>query len=219
MPAEVYIAPPGTTFPDIDAAPGVLWVRLGTAGNLNFTRDGVKIGHPQSVNVWRSAGHAGPRKVFRLEEDLKVTLEIADFTLEQYKQALNSNAITESTSVPGTADYKKIGLSRGLVINTVALLVRIPGGSPYMASGNSQYEIPRAQETGSSEPVLTLGEPALLSFDWMALVDPTAATEDEQFGRLICQTGETASSSSSHDRGGRGDPSGAPHREARFASW
>src|SRR5689334_9446550 len=104
MPPEIYIAAVSTTFPDIDATPGVSWTRLGTAGNLNFTQDGVTVSHQQSMNIFRSLGDPGPRKVFRTEEDLKISLELADITLEQYKYAINSNSVTATTSVPGTAD-------------------------------------------------------------------------------------------------------------------
>lgn len=193
MPGEVYIADVGTAFPDIDAAPGVGWTLLGTAGNLNYTQDGIKVSNSQSTSVFRALGDAGPRKVFRTEEDLKIALEIADMTLEQYKQALNGNSITASTGVAGTADYKKIGLSRGLTIDTSALLIRIPGGSPYIADGNSQFEIPQAQQIGSAEPVFRRDGPALLAFEWMALVDPNAASDDERFGRFVAQTAASAS--------------------------
>lgn len=196
MPADIYIADVGATFPDIDATPNpATWTKLGTSGSLNYTPDGVKAGHPQSMNVWRSLGSAAPRKVFRTEEDGKYGVSVADMTLEQFAQAMG-NTVGSSTSVPGTADYKKIGLSRGLNIATVALLIRVPGGSPYMGDdtpGNLQYEIPRAQYTGSPEVAWKRSDPAVLDMEWMALVDPSASSDDEQLGRLVAQTGASAS--------------------------
>lgn len=193
MPADIYIAAANATFPDIDATPNpATWTKLGTNGSLNYTPDGVKAGHPQSFNIFRSLGSAAPRKVFRTEEDGKYGVTVADMTLEQFEEVLG-NAVTAVTSVAGTADLKKIGLSRGLNIATVALLIRIAGGSPYMANGNLQYEIPYAQYTGSPEVAWRRDNPALLEMEWMALVDPNAASDDEQLGRLVAQTGASAS--------------------------
>lgn len=193
LPADIYIAAVGAAFPDIDATPNpAAWTKLGTDGSLNYTPDGVKAGQPQSFNIWRSLGSAAPRKVFRTEEDGKYGVDVADMTLETFAQVMG-NTVTPSTSVPGTADYKKIGLSRGLTIATVALLIRVTGGSPYMEDGNLQYEIPRAQYTGSPEVTWRRSDPAILAMEWMALVDPDAASADEQLGRIVAQTGETAS--------------------------
>lgn len=194
MPADIYLAAVGATFPDIDATPNpATWTKLGTNGSLNYTPDGVKAGQPQSFNVWRSAGSAAPRKVFRTEEDGKYGVSVADMTLEVLTEAIGRLAPTAVTSVPGTADHKKIGLSRGLNIPTVALLIRIEGGSPEMADGNTQYEIPYAQYTGSPEIVWRRDQPATIDMEWMALVDPNAASDDEQLGRIIVQTGASGS--------------------------
>lgn len=189
MPAEIYLADVGAVFPTIEATPNpAVWTRLGTEGNLNYTQDGVKASHPQSVNVWRSLGDPGPRKVFRTEEDLKFTVEVADLTLEAYKEAMNGNTVNTVASAPDTPAHKTLGLSRGLNIATRALLVRVPNGSPYMANGNAQYEIPLVQEVGSSEPQYRRDNPAILSFEWMALVDPDASSDQERFGRFVGQT-------------------------------
>lgn len=186
-PYEVWFAPVGTAFPDVDTAPGVSWTKVGTSGNLNYDDGaGVTVEHRQTTVPWRAAGDSGSRKIFRTEEDQIVKLKLVDITLEQYKLALNSNSITDtpaSTGVPGT---RKIGLSRGQTVATMALLVR---GlvSPYGSDWNSQYEIPIAAQTGAQSVVFKKGEPAGLDLEWMTLVDATAATEDERFGRLVVQ--------------------------------
>ena len=42
--AEVWVAPLGETFPDLDdAAPGGNWVKLGTNGASSITEDGITI--------------------------------------------------------------------------------------------------------------------------------------------------------------------------------
>lgn len=194
MPADIYIAAVGATFPDIDATPNPTdWTKLGTNGSLNYTPDGVKAGQPQSFNIWRSLGSAAPRKVFRTEEDGKYGVSVADMTLEQLTQAIGGLTPTAVVAGGGTAAYKKIGLSRGLNIATVALFIRVPGGSPYIADGNLQYEIPYAQYTGSPEVTWKRDNPAIIDMEWMALVDPNAASDDEQLGRIVAQTGASAS--------------------------
>lgn len=193
MPAEIYIAPIETAFPDVGATPDPNdWTRLGAEGALNYTPDGVKAGHPQSMNIWRSLGSAAPRKVFRTEEDGKYGVDVADMTLEQFAQVMG-NTVTHTPEAGPVSSQRKLGLSRGLNIATVALLIRVPGGSPYMGDdtpGNLQYEIPRAQYTGSPEVTWRRSDPAILAMEWMALVDPSASSEDEQLGRIVAETPE-----------------------------
>jgi len=184
-PFKVYFAPVGTAFPLIDAAPAAAWKLVGSSGDLNYLDEGVKVSHSQTMSLFRALGDAGSRKAFRTEEDLLIALSLADLTLEQYAHALNSNAVTTVAAGSGTAGYKKIGLSRGFSVATVALLVR--GPSPYGDGWTLQFQVPRAAQTGNPEPVMRKGEPAALALEWTALVDPNAATEFERFGNIIAQ--------------------------------
>lgn len=193
VPAEIHIAAVGSTFPDIDATPNpATWTLLGTDGSLNYTPDGVMAGHPQSFNIFRSLGDAAPRKVFRTEEDGKYGVTVADMTMEVFKEIVG-NIVNTVGAGGGTAAHKWVGLSRGLTIATVALLIRVPDGSPYIAEGNLQYEIPRAQYTGSPEATWRRDNPTLLTMEWMALVDPDAAHPSRRLGRIVAQTAESAS--------------------------
>ena len=185
-PFTVWFAPVGTAFPTVDGVPAVTWKKVGSSGDLNYFDEGVKVSHAQSMSKFRALGDAGSRKVFRTEEDLSIGLTLADVTLEQYAHALNSNAITAVAASAGVAGYKKIGLSRGFAVATVALLVR--GPSPYMDLGNMQYEVPRAAQSGTPEVVYRKNEPAGLALLWEALVDPNAANEFERFGVLRAMT-------------------------------
>jgi len=187
-PFTVWLAPVGSTFPDIDAEPDAPWVKVGTSGDLNYLDDGVKVAHSQSINFFRALGDCGSRKAFRTEEDLKISLVLADLTLEQYKLALNSNTVTDTPASVGVAGIKSIGLSRGFGLATSALLVR--GPSAYMEEGQAQYEVPIAVQTGTPEVVFRKDTPAALALEWTALVDPDASAETERFGRLIVQTAD-----------------------------
>ncbi len=185
-PFTAWFAPVGTAFPDVDIDPAGPWAKIGSSGDLNYFQEGVTVEHSQTINPFRAAGDTGSRKVFRTEEDLKIRLMLADLTLEQYKHALNENTITTVAAAPGTPGTKSIGLSRGTAVATMALLVR--GPSPYMADGIAQFEVPRAAQSGNPAPVFRNGEAAGLALEWTALVDTTAATADEYFGRLVAQT-------------------------------
>jgi len=177
-PFTLWLAPVGTAFPELAADPAADWVKVGTSGDLNYTEEGVKVQHSQSVEVWRALGSTGPRKAFRSNEDLKVSLTLADLSLEQYAIALNHNTVTED------AGQRSIGLSRGLIVAQRALLVR--GVSPY-EDGVAQFEVPVAVQTGSPEVVGRKNEPASLALEWTALEDPDATSDDERFGRLVAE--------------------------------
>lgn len=184
-PFTVWFAPVGTAFPLINIAPAAAWAKVGSSGDLNYMDEGVTVSHSQTMELFRALGDAGSRKAFRTEEDLKVALTLADLGLEQYRHALNNNAITTTVAGGGNAGHKKIGLSRGFAVFTVALLVR--GPSPYGDDFTLQFEVPRAAQTGNPEVVMRKDTPAGLALEWTALVDPNAANEFERFGVLRAQ--------------------------------
>src|SRR5687768_5399736 len=128
-PATIWLAPTGTAYPNIDAAPAGTWVKVGTTGDLNYDEEGVSILHGQALEYFRSLGSTGPRKAFRSEEELVIALTLVDVSLEQYALALNHNTVTADAPGAGDAGDKIIGLSRGLTVTRKALLVR--GPSPY----------------------------------------------------------------------------------------
>lgn len=184
-PFSMYTAPVGEAYPLIDAVPGGNWLLLGTSGNLSYMEDGISVEHSEDFTEWMSLGDVGTRKVFRTKESLKIGLTLADITLEQYKHALNGNAITTAAASSGVAGYKKIGLSRGSSVSQFALLLR--GPSPYGDNFTLQYEVPIAFQTGQPEVVFTKDKPAGLKLQWTAIIDPNAANATERFGRIVAQ--------------------------------
>jgi hypothetical protein len=186
-PFTAWLAVTGTAFPLIDVLPAafdVAWVKIGTSGELNYKQDGVTIRHSQTVVRWRSLGDTGAGWAVRTEEALMVSLILADVSLEQYRVALNHNTVTD-VAAGGEAGYRKIGLSRGPAVTSRALLVR--GPSPYATNMNMQYEVPIVVHIGEPEVVYRKDEPAGLALEFEAMVDTTASTEDERFGRLVAQ--------------------------------
>lgn len=207
-PFDVYIAAVGTTFPDLAVDPTahtpVAWSKLGSSLSLNYGDDeGVTIEHGQELNPFYALGDAGTRKVFRARESMNVRLKLYDLTLEQYRYALNSNSVTDTAGATPATGNRKIGLSRGLGVATVALLIKGrvspygDGTPPYGGGSNGtewsmQYEVPRAVFGGSPAVVFKKAVPAGLDIEFMALVDTNAANEFERFGRLIIQDADAS---------------------------
>lgn len=188
QPFTLWVAAVGSVFPPIEEDPGEEWTKVGSSGDLNYTEDGVTVTHSQGVEMWRALGSTGPRKALRAEEELRVSLAVADLTLEQYAIALNY--ATVSTVAPGAeAGYKQLPMSCGLALPHRALLIRGAGASPYGVGWNAQYEIPVAVQAGEPEVVYVKGEPAGLALEFAALEDPDADNVDERFGRFV---GESA---------------------------
>lgn len=184
-PYTLYVAPVGTAFPLINAAPSGSWKKVGTSGNKNYDESGVSVSHPQAFGQARPVGSTGPRKAWRTEEDLIVSIVLWDMTLEQYALALNDNDVTTTAAGVGTAGFKSIQLYRGSEVESMALLVR-GDVSPYGASFKSQFEVPVCYQSGSPEPVFSKNGPAGLTLEFTALEDTDAAAGAE-FGRLVIQ--------------------------------
>lgn len=184
-PYTLWLAPVGTIFPILTAAPAVAWVKVGTNGDANYDEDGVTVSHVTKQENARPAGRTGPVKAWTTEEDLMVALKLWDVSLEQYATALNKAAITTVAAGVGVPGTKKIGLSQGAEITLYALLVR--GLSPYGDNFVAQYEVPRCYQSGNAKPVYKKGKPATLDLEFTALEDLGAAAAVERFGRLISQ--------------------------------
>lgn len=183
-PIALYTAAADTAKPALDIDPPIAWTKLGLSGDLNYDDgSGVEVSNPQNLSPWRALGDAGSRKVFRQDEDCKIKVKVVDLTLETMSQAINGNSVTTVAPGVGTVGYKWIGLSRGLSVNTLALLIRLLI-SPYGADWIGQYYFPRCAQSGSPTQLYKKTEPVGLELEFMALVKPDAATPAEYFGRL-----------------------------------
>lgn len=185
QPLSLWLAPVGTSFPLVDAAPAVTWVLVGTSGIRSQDEAGVTTTHSQTVNKVRTGGSLGPVKAFRSEEDLMFKVSIFDITLEQVRIALNANALTTVAAGTGTAGFKRVGLSRGPDVTEYALLAR--GSSPYGDGMNAQYEVPRCYMSNSPAIVHRKGAPAAVELEFTALEDANAASAAFRFGSLRFQ--------------------------------
>lgn len=185
-PLTVWLAPVGTVFPLITAAPAAAWIKLGTNGDKNYDEGGVEVQHTQKIEDARPAGTTGPIKAWRTEEDFMLSLTLWDVSLEAYRVALNAATITTTAAASAVAGTKKFGLTRGGDVATYALIARglLSGyGDGYVG----QYEVPICYQSANAKPVFRKGKPAALSLEFTALEDLSAATFDQRFGRMISQ--------------------------------
>lgn len=181
-PYTLYAAVVGTAFPRIDVAEDrfdAAWRKIGTSGAANYDEDGVTVSHDQSTNFFRGAGSTAPRKGFRTEEDLLISLSLADLSPEQYARVLNDAVVTTvapDTAIPGE---KSFSVYRGPQLATFALLLR--GMSTVDNALWAQYEAASASEDGSPAPVYTKGNVALLAIQFRAI---NAAGDGVGFGTV-----------------------------------
>jgi hypothetical protein len=177
-PYTVYLSTGAGTFPLVTAAPGAEWSELGQTKRQE-DGTGVTVTHSQTGQDVRVEGHAGPIKWTRLTEDQTVGFRLLDAKPNTYKHVISGDAETLEVA------SDKIGLSRSLETLEVALLIR--GASSMFTTGNAQYEIPRAVQTGSPAVAYSKGSPTGLDFEFTTLVDTSASATGEEFGRLIVQ--------------------------------
>lgn len=187
-PYTCYWAPVGTAFPSVDlAVPAGPWALLGASGTEDYS-DGVTVTHGQTIAEVRTAGATGPRKASRTDESLMVAITLIDMTLETYRLALNSNALTATASGGGLPGRKEVNLYQGVDVVTLALLIR--GASPYSGDvpSNMQYQLPNCYQDGSPAVKYSKGVAAALALQFKLLNDPNAASVAGRFGKLIAYT-------------------------------
>lgn len=184
-PMTLWIAPVGTAFPLISAAPGVGWIKVGTNGDRSYENGGVTTTHAKVYDKVRTAGASGPVKAFLTEEDLMFGVTLLDMTLEQYQLALNGNTVTTVAPASGQPGTKKIGLSEDVGrTREYALLAR--GLSPYNEALAMQYCVPRCYQSGAPAPVFRKGGTgAALALSFEALEDLTTEIAQERFGYIL----------------------------------
>lgn len=172
-PHSLYIAAFGTARPAIGAAPGGSWTLVGQNGNRSYAEEGVRVNSPAAYNYFRGLGSAAPLKAFRSEEDVIIAVTLADMTLESLATAFNKLA----ADVDEVGITRTLGLSRGLGVATMALLVR--GPSPYMADGFAQFWIPVAANVTSVELALRRDNATTYPLEFRALWYDEATTGEE----------------------------------------
>jgi len=182
-PITLYLAPVGTAFPALGAAPAAEWKKVGKGGAENYDESGVAVSHPQKIETFRGAGSTGPQAAWRTEEDLMIAVALADISAEQYARALNDATLDTTAAGAGTVGFHSIGLHQGQEVATFALLA--VGQSAEGVGMAAQYQVPRVFQSANPKPTYVKGKPALLELEFTALVDRNSP--DDPFGKLLIQ--------------------------------
>ena len=186
-PFEVYVAPTGEAFPDVDEAPAGNWVKLGTNGKENMDPAGLTIQHNQQIDFHRAYGANAPVKATRSQEDLMVSFTLWDLKAAEYARILNDNTVTATAAGAGTPGYDTVNLYRGIEVSAKAWLIRGEDASPAGDGWAVQYEIPKGIVSSSPSVQFAKNAPAGLAFELAVLFD-TSETAGEEMGRFIVQT-------------------------------
>lgn len=180
-PLTYYLAVTGTAFPAIDAAPAAAWVKLGKDGPLNYDDGGTSMKHSQSIETFTPAGSTIPRKAFRTEEGLVMSVTIVDLSVASWSKILDEAAVTTVPASSGVAGKKSFSGKRSVDVKNWALLAR--GQSTEDNTLNLQIEVPTVFQSADPSPVFTKGKPAALDLEFTALeVTPG------QFFNIVIQT-------------------------------
>lgn len=166
-PAEIYVAPVGTSFPAVNAAPAAPWMLVGTAGSRNYAESGVVLRRPVTINQIRMLGSTAPRKQVISETSFEIEFNVADLSPEM--MMLGYGGLPQDVATAGA--QQKIILPTDPVPNAFAVLVRVEGQSPLLDGGNCQWEIYNAIQAGTGEGTFSKTEAFAQGHMWQAFED------------------------------------------------
>lgn len=162
-PFNVWIAEVGTAFPALTTEESGFasgWTKLGVQVDKSYSEAGLTVSHTQTPASFTPAGSTVPRKWWRTEESMTLSLELADLTPETYATVMDHKG--EVTHVTGTPGEYSFQIRRGLKMKAYALLAR--GPSPLYENHYSQYNCPVVYQTGTPTPKFAIkGGPAFLA--------------------------------------------------------
>lgn len=168
-PFDLYWAPTGEAFPDVDTTPAGNWALIGSLGARRYTEEGVSISSEIETEDFNSLAALDPECVFLTGRDLMVSVVMADISLEQLRIAFNLNTVTEAAGPPAT---RTLPMNIGPELESFALLVRGANKSPEPdaeTGQNLQFEFENVIEVASKEITFTKGEPAGVQLEFRVL--------------------------------------------------
>lgn len=169
-PAEVYVAPVGTPFPDVDEVPTAPWEVVGTLGDENYGEKGVIVRRSVTATPVRVLGSTTPRKWSITETGFQVEFDVIDTTPEQMALAYGRDPaeVEETPASSGVAGEKHFDIPTDPVPFQRAVLVRVPqaAGGENQAT---QWEVFAALQVGPGEGTFAKGDPFMLTHIWEAV--------------------------------------------------
>jgi hypothetical protein len=187
-PLSLYLAPVATAFPAIDTPASsfpVTWTPVGSniyGPTYNTDAAGITVTHNQTLATWTPVGTTAPIKMWRTDEQLQISITLADVSPAQYSLSLNSVAITTTVATTGVAGTQAMPLLQGIPVTNFALLAR--GVSSINDALNAQYQVPCVYQAANPAPVYKKGAPAELALTYATMLDPNGGG----FGTLVIQS-------------------------------
>jgi hypothetical protein len=166
----LWMAPIGTAVPLLDTAPPGPWVLVGTNGANDYDSTGLTVTHNQTLATFTPVGTTAPVAVWRTDEQLEVSVTLADTSAPSYAQSLNNAAVTTVNATTGLPGESDITLLQGVNVGIFALLCR--GVSALNQTMNAQYAIPAVYQSSNPAPVYKKGAPAELALTYATILDP-----------------------------------------------
>ena len=165
-PFDLYWAPVGTAFPDVDAVPAAPWTLIGSGGAVRYSEDGVTVSWDVTTEDVNVLGDIDPVCVNITGRNMMVKVKMLDHSLDQLRLAFNLNAVTVD---PGPPETSSLDLDTGSELTSIALLVRGEGKSPEFAGANVQWEFDPVIEVASKELTYVKGQPAGVALEFRVL--------------------------------------------------
>ena len=175
-PADVYYAPIGEAFPDVDTTPSGNWKALALATEI--TEDGIIIGGAVQAAMMRSLGSVAPVKAGVVTRDFAIAFAVEDISPEVVALAMGADPADATTGVitaaaggghPGT---KKIALPASPTPQGWAIIIRWDQSSE--GDFSSQLEIKSAVQVGDAGFVFSKSNPNAPKFNLQALYTDSA---------------------------------------------
>lgn len=175
-PAEVWVAPVGEAFPDVDETPTGNWDLVGTLGDENYGEKGVIVRSSRTITPVNVLGSTMARKHTITEVGFEVEFDVIDATAEQMAlgYGVDPDDITDTPAASGTVGDRAFSLPTSPIPFQRAVLVRIDQ-SPYMENGKMQFEVYAANQAGNTDAGFTKGDPFMITHLWQAVKTASGA--------------------------------------------
>ena len=170
-PLTLYLAPEGTAAPEISATPPAAWVQFGQSGARNYSEDGVVVTPEQELSTQRVLGSTAAAKVFRVNEDVMISVTVLDLHPSTFARALNNQTITQTSPASGVAGRRDVSLLRGREVDVYALVAK--GFSPIGDGFEAQFWFPRAYTQNVGAATYIKGQAAGFALETRMLEDLT----------------------------------------------
>jgi hypothetical protein len=161
--AQVYLAVPDTTFPDVDETPGAAWVSLGCTDD-----DGVTVTHNRKYNEHYKGCSPMVQKVTLDTANEEIAFNLAEITPQRYAKLLDDVAVTAVAAAAGTPGTQYFRIEPNLWPTQFAMLIR--GPSPLM-DGSAQYEYSRVSVSDNVEVKYSKSDASVLACKFTAFED------------------------------------------------